>query len=109
MKSQLFKKKYDKDKLLDLLKKYCEITNQKHLILSKSAYKKMQLDNACQPFFDELGEYYHNSKKFYVCRKIIYKNFATVIKQLCKLHIIPYTSRIKYSHSNYEIFYCIYY
>ena len=37
-----------------------------------------------------------------------YKNFVTIIRQICKYHHIPFTSNIKYSKSKYEIKYFIY-
>ena len=109
MKTQVFKKTYDKDKFLEFLNKYCEKTSNGYLIFSKMSFKKMKLDKVCQPFFDELKEYYHKSKRFYVDRSPIYKYFVTGLKQLCRQHIIPYTSRIIYVKSTYEIYYCIFY
>ena len=37
-----------------------------------------------------------------------YKNIITIIRQICKYHHIPFTNRIKYEHSKYEIIYIIY-
>lgn len=108
MLSQNFKKIYPKEEFIDFLKSYSSY-NEKYLIFSKAAFKKMKIDKKCQPFFDKLKKYYHESKNFYVNRIPIYKHFVTVIKQICKINSIPYTSKISYSKSTYELSYYIYY
>ena len=108
MSSQIFKKIYPKNILIEFLKKYCN-HNDKYITFTKSSFKKMKIDNKCQPFFDDLKEYYHKSKQFYVTRTPIYKHFITVIKQLCKINDIPYNSKIIYFKSTYELNYNIYY
>ena len=37
-----------------------------------------------------------DSQKFYVERKMTYKNFVTILRQICKYHNIPFTTNIKY-------------
>jgi hypothetical protein len=37
-----------------------------------------------------------------------YKNFVTLIRQVCKYHTVPFTSAIKYAHSDYEIVYSVF-
>ena len=105
--SQIFKKIYPKDDFINFLKLYTE-NHDDYLIFSKNSFKKMKLENKCQEFFDNLIPYYHNSKQFYVTRKPLYKNFVTVIKQLCKINNIPYNSDISYSKSTYELKYKIF-
>jgi hypothetical protein len=105
--SQIFKNIYPKEDFINFLKTYTEI-NDNYLIFSKNSFKKMKLQNKCQEFFDTILPYYHNSKKFYVTRKPIYKNVVTVIKQLCKINNIPYNSDISYSKSTYELKYKIF-
>ena len=53
-------------------------------------------------------EYYFKSKHHYLEREKTYKNFVTIVRQICKYHAIPYTSKILYSKSTYEIKYFIY-
>ena len=108
MSSQIFKKIYPKDKFITFLKKYCKY-NDNYLTFSKNAFKKIKLDKVEQDFFDELKDYYHKSKLFYVNRKPIYKYFITVIKHICKINNIPYNSKILYYKSTYELNYQIYY
>ena len=63
--------------------------------------------NHIQSFYDKLLEYYHVSKQYYVTRKMTYKSFITVLRQLCKYFGLTYSSQIKYIKSNYEIIYHI--
>ena len=39
---------------------------------------------------------------------MIYKNFVTLIRQICKYHHIAFTSVMKYNKSKYEIIYSIF-
>lgn len=107
MASQIFKEKFPKEKFFDFLHNYCE-KNDKYYILSKNAYKKAKMENGVKKFFDMVKPYYHVSKKFYLEREDNYKNLITVVRQICKNHVIAYTSNIKYSKSKYEIIYYIY-
>ena len=108
MTSQLFKEKYPKEKFFEFLDKYGDKT-EKFYKISKAAYKKAKLDSAITPFFKDLKKYYHTSKHFYLDREDNYKNLITIIRQICKNHLIAYTSNIKYSKSKYEIIYFIYF
>ena len=65
------------------------------------------MDNAIMPFCESLKKHYFPSKHFYLEREPLYKNVATIVRQLCKYLHIPYTSRIVYSKSKYEIIYVI--
>ena len=105
--SQLFQNKYDSEHFYNFLNKYCEVEKDK-LVFCKAALKRAKLDEAIKPFLEELKKYYFPSKHFYLERDPLYKNVATVIRQICKYLHIPYTSRIKYSKSKYEIIYIIY-
>ena len=108
--SQIFQKNIPKNILFDFLKKFCNKTNE-YYIFTKETYKLIQLkkdDNHFQNFYDSLKPYYFKSKLFYLERKFSYKNFITVLRQICKFLHIPYTSKIVYSKSTYEIKYFIY-
>jgi hypothetical protein len=105
--SQLFQNKYESEHFYTFLNKYCEHENKK-IIFNKAALKRAKLDNGVEPFCEELKNYYFPSKQFYLERDPIYKNIATIIRQICKYLHIGYTSRIKYSKSKYEIMYIIF-
>ena len=105
--SQLIQHKYEKEPFYEFLNKYCDV-EKNNLIFNKSALKRAKIDNGVAPFFKDLTNYYFPSKHFYLEREPLYKNVATVVRQLCKYLHIPFTSRIKYSKSKYEIVYIIY-
>ena len=107
--SQIFQNHIPKNILIDFLKKYCDLNNDKYFIFSNTIFKKIKfklenLDN----FYNEIKQYYFKSKLFYLERDKTYKNFVTILRQICKYHAIPYTSKILYSKSTYEIKYFIY-
>ena len=85
MTSQLFKKKYPKDKIFSFLDKYCDKTD-KYYRVSKVSYKKAKIEGAIVKLFEDLKEYYHKSKHFYLDRGDNYKNLITVLRQICKNH-----------------------
>lgn len=105
--SQIFQNKYEKEHFYEFLNKYCELEKDK-LIFCKASLKRAKIDKAIVPFCEYLKKFYFPSKHFYLERDPVYKHIATIIRQICKYLHIPYTSRIKYSKSKYEIIYVIY-
>ena len=105
--SQVFKTKFPKEYFFNFLDKYCDSKNEQ-IIFSKEAYKRIKLDNGIEPFCVNLKNYYFPAKYHYLTREKTYKYFITIIRQICKYHHIPFTSKINYSKSKYEIKYFIY-
>ena len=105
--SQIFQTPFPKNLFFDFLNKYCD-KNDKQYIFSKDAFKRVKLDEQIDSFCNSLKEYYFKSKHHYLEREKTYKNFVTIVRQICKYHHIPFTSDIKYSKSKYEIKYFIY-
>jgi len=108
MSTQIFKRPIPKQILINLLDSIC-LKNEKHYILNSEIFKKGVFQNIIQKFIEELNEYYHNSKKKYIERKLTYTNFTTIVRQICNYNKITYTSKIKYDKSKYDIVYYIYY
>jgi hypothetical protein len=106
--NQIFRKTFPKEDLIALLDDIC-IKTEKYYILNNDSYKKGNYTNSIPPFINGCRQYYHVSKQKYVDRKHTYKSFMTIIRQICKLHEIIYTSDIKYDKSKYDIVYHIYY
>lgn len=106
--SQIFKESFDKNILFDFIEKFSEKQNNDGYLFSKIGFKKAKFQKEIKPFCDKIKEFYYASKKKYIDRKMTYKNFVTIIRQICKYHHIPFTSAIKYQNSNYEIQYFIY-
>lgn len=102
MVAQIFKKTISKEILLNFLKKFCSIDND-YLLINKAAYNKAKYHNYIEPFLNELKEYYHTSKHFYLTRKLTYNYFLTIIRQLCKHINIKYDIQILYIKSIYHV------
>ena len=108
MSNQIFKNMVPKELLLGLLDKICIKTDRCYLF-DINAYKKLLFYNLQVDFCENLKEYYHLGKHFYLTRKIKYNYFTTIVRQICKICNIMYTSQIKYNESKYNIDYFIYF
>ena len=106
--SQIFKNKIEPEFFIDFLKKYTTVTKNKEYIFNHISYKKANYNNDIQSLISMLIGHYHKSKQFYLTRNMNYKNFVTIIRQICNYLCIPYTSKIVYSNSKYNINYVIY-
>jgi hypothetical protein len=80
----------------------------KCLVFNKNAYKRGIFNDSIPQFLEFCKDYYNHSKKKYLERKLSYTSFVTVLRQICNLHKITYTSKIHYEKSMYEIVYYIY-
>lgn len=107
MSTQLFKNKLPNETLFTLLDNLC-VKNEKHYSFNANSYKKGMFNESIPSFLKLCNEYYHNSKKKYLERKMTYNNFTTIIRQICNYNKIVFTSQIKYDKSNYDIIYYIY-
>jgi hypothetical protein len=108
MSTQIFKIQIPNEKIFTLLDSIC-VKNEKYYTLNINSYKKGIFNESIQKFFLDCSQYYHNSKKKYLERKLKYNNFTTVIRQICNFNKIIYTSQIKYEKSKYDIIYYIYF
>ena len=81
---------------------------QNYYKVTQEIYKQIIFKDALQPYLETIKPHYHKSKQNYVTRKMNYSRFITVIRHLCKLLDITYTSTMKYSNSTYRIDYLIY-
>jgi len=106
MSSQLFKVPVPYKVLGDFLDNHCEYEGKFH-VFSKVCFRKALYHDRIKSFCQDLSKYYHISKKYYVDRDMNYRRFTTVLRQLCKLHTLPYTSNIVYNKSKYDILYYI--
>jgi hypothetical protein len=106
MKTQLFKIPIPVEVLWDFLKKNGE-EHETCYLFNKCLYKKAEFHELIAPFLLILEPYYYESKKHYVTRKMDYGKFITVIRQLCNLHNVSYTTKLMYNNSTYEIEYYI--
>jgi len=107
MSKQIFKTGIPPEILFDLLEQICVKTDL-YYIVDHSAYKKMKFHNLHEPFLTSIIDYYHYSKKFYVEREFTYNSFTNIIRQICRVNNITFTSDIKYNGSKYHIDYFVY-
>lgn len=105
--SQIFQKNLPSEYLFNFLDTFCEKKNNKYT-LNKASFKKAKLNKSIRPFCEDLKNFYYPSKHHYLEREMIYKNFITIIRQICKYHHLAFTSNIKYFKSKYEIEYFIF-
>lgn len=106
--SQIFKDHIPKSILIDFLEKICEKTT-KYYIFDLITYRKAIHRDLIVPFFKDCEPYYYNSKLKYLRGNVSFKSFATVMRQICNYHKIPYITKIKHVHSQNEINYFIYF
>lgn len=71
-------------------------------------FHKTEYNENLLAFISSLKPYYHKNKQKYIERQINYKSFLTIIRQLCNIHHIKYSTKLTYNKSMYEIEYSIY-
>ena len=107
MSSQIFKSSVPKEILMELLDTICN-KNEKYYILNKTSFKKGNFLDLLEKFCNDILKYYHESKKKYVTRKLTYTSFLTIIRQICRINNINYTSKIHHIKCTYDIVYHIF-
>jgi hypothetical protein len=106
--NQLFKYPVENSFIFDLLDKICQKTD-KFYIIDQNAFRKMLFHKYETDFCNTLLTHYYSSKHFYLTRKLTYKSFTNIIRQICKHNNILFNSSICYSDSRYTIVFYIYY
>lgn len=106
MNSQLFKNPIPKQLLISLLENIA-LKNEDLYIINNSVYKKGLFNGLIPNFIQECKNYYHISKYKYLDKKISYKSFVTIVRQICNFNNISYKYEIKYDKSHYDIIYYI--
>ena len=111
MDSQCIKNTLDKDIVCSIIKEICikETKNNCDVYMfNNSIYKRLMLFKKIEPIIDKIKYHYYESKRFYVTRKMSYKTFCTILRQLAKYVKVKIESDIKYIHSTYMIEYKVY-
>jgi len=108
MSSQIFRSAVSKNTLHSFLES-CAEKKHKYYTFTKTLFKAAQFKELIEPFCKSIEDNYYVSKRYYITRKMTYKNFVTVLRQICKYHQIPFISRIKYYKSTYDISYTIFF
>lgn len=108
MSKQIFRNIIPPQLLFDLLEQIC-LKTDKYYLVDMNAYKKMMYNEQHTHFTEQILEYYHTSKQFYVTRKMSYNSFTNLIRQICKTNNVMFTSQIRYNESKYNIDYLVYF
>jgi len=106
--SQIFKAPVPRELFVDMLEKLCIKHHSKYYVFNLESFKKGIFTKIIDEFLEQCKPYYHLSKQTFVTRKQTYNAFITVIRQICNILGIVYTSHIKYDNSTYKINYFIY-
>lgn len=105
--SNVFKKEYPYTKLVEFIDSI-STKHKDYYFLDINLYKKAAYNDMIQPFINDLEDYYRDSKKTYIHKKVTYKALITILRQICKSHDIRYDSNMKYIHNSYHIEYKFY-
>lgn len=108
MSKQIFKTNIKVADLFQMLDGVCS-KNEKHYVMNNAAYKRGIFTGDIVKFVEFCKPYYHVSKRHYLERKLCYKSFTTILRQICNCNNITYTSQVAYDKSTYEIVYYIYF
>lgn len=108
MSKQIFRNLVPPQLLFDLLEKI-SLKTDKYYLVDMNSYRKLIYNNYHNQLADDLVEYYHISKQFYIQRKMTYNSFTNIVRQICKTNNIMFTSQIRYNESKYTIDYLVYY
>ena len=103
--NQIFSRKLDIKRIYNYLKNIGNKQLDKFLIFNDIIFKK-KID-IINNFYTYLLDYYFESKKFYLTRDKTFKNFCTILRQLCKYLNIPFTSKLQYNKTKYSIYYVL--
>jgi hypothetical protein len=103
---RIFYEPIDAKILYDLLDQIC-LKTEKHYIVNIIAYRKMMFLKLHLPFLNAIVSKYQVSKRFYVTRKLTFRSFITIVKQLCHHNHITTHSNVQYFESEYIINYFV--
>jgi hypothetical protein len=109
MNSQIFKTAIPLQLLKEFLLKICDGGNpDDEFIVSNAVFKKALFLNVLPEFIEKIKPYYYTSKHYFLERKLTYNTFMTIIRQLCNVNNIKFTTKMVYDKSKYEIHYTIF-
>lgn len=109
MKNQIFRADVPNALLFSLLDRLCMKT-EKYYYIEYTSFRKFMFDEeARDAWLTSLRPYYHESKRYYLDRKMTYNGFINLVRQICKKNHIPFTSKIHYNKTSYNIDYYIFF
>lgn len=110
MKNQIFKNDDLPSAVLFDMLEIVAMKTPKYYYIDYNSYKKFMYEETLQQnFISQVRPFYHDSKQHYLDRKMTYNSFVNIVRQICKNNNIPFTSKIQYNKSAYNIDYYIFY
>ena len=106
MKSSLFRAKVPKEVLISFLRDVGR-KERNGFVIYDELLKRKGREASIAAFLCATMTYYYPSKWHYVRKALDAKTLMTVIRQICKSHNIPVSSKTLYQHSKYTIHYKI--
>jgi hypothetical protein len=107
MTKQIFKYRIPNEILFDFLDDVC-IKTEKYYLIDMNSYKRIMFNQSYLDFCSTIIEFYQDSKRYYIEREFTYNSFTNIVRQICKNNKIAYTSKIKYTDSDYNIDYYVF-
>ena len=106
--SQNIKPSLEKETITKIIKSITTYDEKKEIyIFSNVEYKRMCYHEQTKDILKTLRPHYYESKRFYLDRKLTFKSFSTILRQICKFVKIDISSRVVYTKSDYMIIYTI--
>lgn len=107
MSSQTFRRPIPLNIIFGLFDKIC-LKTDKYYLVDMNSYKKMMYMELNKQFVEDIVEYYHAAKQFYVRREMTYNSFVNIVRQACKINELAIESQVRYTNSKYTIEYLVY-
>ena len=90
--------------VVDFIKNNCR-KEGKEYVSDKTVFKIIYQNGVLTEFVEKIKPFYFESKKFYIERKLNYKNYNTILRQITKNKNIVTRKTINYFNNSYEITY----
>jgi hypothetical protein len=97
-----------RDVVLALLEDVADAVTPNTFCFHLVTYQRAKYHNQIEPWLEKLRPYYLKAKQHYLDRKpMLYVNFATIVRQLCKSQGFTVTTSLDFDKSRYDIVYVI--
>jgi hypothetical protein len=107
MSSQTFRRPIPVKLLFDLFDQIC-LKTDKYYLVDMNSYKKMMYLQLHIPFIEDIVDYYHAAKQFYVRREMSYNSFVNIVRQACVINGLTREKQVRYTNSKYTVEYLLY-
>lgn len=93
--NQLFRSVPDHRVLFSYLDEVC-VRNTEFFVIDDVTYKRMKYDDRIFALYKYLIPFYHIAKQKYVLASATQAGFLTILRQLCRLFSLQYTTKVVY-------------